>query len=1506
MLKFIRGKGQQPSAERQKVQRELFSFKKTIQHGFPNKPSSLAWDPTLRLMAIGTSSGVIKVLGKPGVEFYGQHQNNESAVTNIVFLPNQGRLVSLCADNSIHLWEINEINGTTTLEEKKIQSLEGKLKKISACHLESSAEHLLLGTEGGNIYLLNLETFEMSDTIIYQDVVMQNVPEDYKKNPGAVEAIAEQPGNPDRILIGYNKGLMVLWNRKTPGADQTYISSQQLESVCWHSSGKKFSSSHNDGSYAFWDVDVGDKPSEEPTTLYGPFSCKSVTKFLWKPTAKDDYMLFSGGMPRSSFSDRHTISVLHGKKHVVFDFTSKVIDFFTIDAAPKDSEESNEGGDGNPDAPEALIVLAEEELVAIDLRSEDWLQIPLPYLAPLHGSAITCVHHVSNVPDALWVKIDAAGREKTQSTYSDRAWPIDGGHIQEEAKEASENGTTDVNGDKELLLTGHEDGSIRFWDSNGISLKLLYKFSSSELFTSEEGIEALDSPIANGTTQEDEEESWPPFRKVGTFDPYSDDPRLAIKKISLCPQSGTLAIAGTAGHIIIAKVVSEPQGDGDIIPAEPEVKLITMNIVSDRDGFLWKGHDPLSLRKTASENCLPVGFRASAVLQLHPPAAVTSLALHSQWGVVAAGTAHGLALFDYKKVKPIITKCTLNPNDLSGAGDAPISRRKSFKKSLRESFRRLRKGRSQRSPAGEKRGSATATSPGGPSDRKRKDLWSAEKGLHVQDSKLSSSPSKDNLDKTNASPSPVLLQDPCSLARRNSAPILSPYTSNFGSLPDDLAAPNTACALPVALSMPDPQTNRASTLDSRAMGEKVSGNIDQNSQSLRTEMNVSRPVLGKIGLECIKRTRFIKDVEREPKENAAGRKIDQPHVKGGWQRIRALVVNRRRATTPTRIAPWVQADPSLPREPSKWEEISNSSLVSLGLGASPEESSLLSLAFIDSSPVVTPASPPIAPMPTVASSLPTNGVEARIASLPLEEVENANVVPSAVKSSIAMYSPLSASGSGEMAAGDTAAPAASPTSPASTSGVPAPLSPAEARPIERQVEARPLEDSLGSMVRCLYFARSFIVSAQTTTPTLWAGTNNGTVFVFTITVPNGQKRMEEDVSCQLGKEIQLKHRAPVISITVVDGSAVPLPEPLEIEKGVAPQPDNSAPHKVLICSEEQFKMFSLPGLKPLGKLKLTAHEGARVRRVGHARFYAPHPAQTTSTPYSETCLLSLTNLGDLIILSLPDLRRQLVSSCIRREDINGISSLAFTRFAEAFYLHSSSELQRVTLSATKVTKTNCSLLLPENARPKRASQIIITPQDDIEVEVAVAVEEEKGEVLVEGVVAGEPSDESKQQESSAPSSESTVVREDESVVPKPTVNGCADVDEKKDNGPKENGGTLDDEELLDMTGDITVDSVKDHLITSMNDDKIVERKTEKFEISSSKVESSVIVKTTTISSSEVATVINSSGETVGQEESPNRTEALPSRSVLNEISVVKRRLMVRAPLAIMEDLEEVV
>ena len=58
----------------------------------------------------------------------------------------------------------------------------------------------------------------------------------------------------------------------------------------------------------------------------------------------------------------------------------------------------------------------------------------------------------------------------------------------------------------ELLLTGHEDGTVRFWDCTGVAFASLYKFSSAPLFTS-------DLPVSPN----EEEDEWPPFKKVKCF-----------------------------------------------------------------------------------------------------------------------------------------------------------------------------------------------------------------------------------------------------------------------------------------------------------------------------------------------------------------------------------------------------------------------------------------------------------------------------------------------------------------------------------------------------------------------------------------------------------------------------------------------------------------------------------------------------------------------------------------------------------------------------------------------------------------------------------------------------------------------------------------------------------------------------------------------------------------------------------------------------------------------------
>jgi len=61
--------------------------------------------------------------------------------------------------------------------------------------------------------------------------------------------------------------------------------------------------------------------------------------------SKEPMCIFAGGMPRASYGDRHTVSVVHSEKHVVFDFSSKVIDYFVICDADRRRRLSHSIGD---------------------------------------------------------------------------------------------------------------------------------------------------------------------------------------------------------------------------------------------------------------------------------------------------------------------------------------------------------------------------------------------------------------------------------------------------------------------------------------------------------------------------------------------------------------------------------------------------------------------------------------------------------------------------------------------------------------------------------------------------------------------------------------------------------------------------------------------------------------------------------------------------------------------------------------------------------------------------------------------------------------------------------------------------------------------------------------------------------------------------------------------------------------------------------------------------------
>jgi hypothetical protein len=119
------------------------------------------------------------------------------------------------------------------------------------------------------------------------------------------------------------------------------------------------------------------------------------------------------------------------------------------------------------------------------------------------SSQVTCSQHVPNVPEELWEAIESAGKAQTEHLYSEKTWPIDGGVLLNRRPVAE----VEKPKVRELLLTGHEDGTVRFWNASDVALTPLYKYNSSILFTGEH-LDVLEQP------PEDEEDEWPPFRKV--------------------------------------------------------------------------------------------------------------------------------------------------------------------------------------------------------------------------------------------------------------------------------------------------------------------------------------------------------------------------------------------------------------------------------------------------------------------------------------------------------------------------------------------------------------------------------------------------------------------------------------------------------------------------------------------------------------------------------------------------------------------------------------------------------------------------------------------------------------------------------------------------------------------------------------------------------------------------------------------------------------------------------
>ncbi|CAJ0947403.1 unnamed protein product, partial [Mesorhabditis belari] len=673
MLKFIRSHFHHPEKGSGNELLDYVNFEKTTQHGFPNKTTAFAYDPILGLLAVGTENGEISLFGADHF-IWTNTLDSHHRIAHLYFAEGTGVLIALTHDLGFHKFSISG----RSLNALSIDP-DPRLKKITSCAMfaNSSREKfsLLIGATTGMIYSLDVDEMTIAEFLPFNEELESRIT--LVNETQSVNAIDICRSDPNRLLLLYDQSVAVYdvsvrevlstWNLDTPPMDAR-----------WSLDGKTVIISSSDGSFTLYKQNG--EIQESPGIVFGPFPCTPVQKALIANTDHGQIHAFSGGMPRASYGDRYTVTTMRAGRTACWDFASPVLDFCFASS----SKDLNDNAHWRATL---LLVLTEEELVVISVGDKEWKSLSLRCLHPLHSSPITNMIHVSNVESNVWSKL--LKFSTSQSSHSN--WPL--------TYSPEIEGQRKVGNEKQLLLTGHANGNVKVWSAGEPSMQLLCTIETSREVA---GCSEEASSFIKNSTESDSEESdcqvsdeWPPFKKVGDYDPCSDDLRLAVQRIAFDPKSGTLAVGCRGGHALVYQLADTPQ------TCDPP-SILDCNLVKDQSSSIsptikaMKGVDPRdkALNYPTGYQPRPISSSSSSlIVQLSPCVPVTSIAVIDQRSMIAVGTEFGFALVDYAKTKIEFHISLLDQHDLADAGalDESLSRFKSMKKSIRQSFRRKKK-----------------------------------------------------------------------------------------------------------------------------------------------------------------------------------------------------------------------------------------------------------------------------------------------------------------------------------------------------------------------------------------------------------------------------------------------------------------------------------------------------------------------------------------------------------------------------------------------------------------------------------------------------------------------------------------------------------------------------------------------------------------------------------------------------------------------------------------------
>uniref|UniRef100_A0A671XRJ4 Syntaxin-binding protein 5-like n=1 Tax=Sparus aurata TaxID=8175 RepID=A0A671XRJ4_SPAAU len=604
---------------------ENFQLCKTVRHGFPYQPTALAFDPVQKILAIGSRSGGVRILGRPGVDCFCQHESG-AAVLQLQFLINEGALVTACADDTLHLWNLRQRRPAV------LHSLKFNRERITFCHLPFQSKWLYVGTERGNTHIVNIESFILSGYVIMWNKAIEL---STKTHPGPVVHLSDSPKDEGKLLIGFESGTVVQWDLRVKKADFRIYYDEAIHSVGWHHEGKQFMCSHSDGSLTMWNLRNTTKPFQV-TFPHGKIqkdgrkeSCKPILKVEYKTCRNSEpFIIFSGGLSYDKAGRRPTLTIMHGKAITVLEMDYPIVEFMALCETPYNNEVQE---------PYAVVVLLEKDLIVVDLTQSNFPVFENPYPMDIHESPVTCTAYFAECPPDIIPILYSIGAKHKKTGYSQKEWPIAGGtwtlvtlqmlyklktsKAFEKPKQGEGRAAELVEEDPFAVQMVSWCPQSRIFCVVGISAHIiLYRFSKYDANTQIVSLEVRLQCESEDVISPSENENNPCFTESGSHSPQPHQQHP--------PSPGSRT----------------PEGNKDSIPCLK---------VKDR-----------MVR-------VPPGYQAELVIQLlwvdgEPPQQITSLDVNSAYGLLAFGNCNGLAVVDYMQKTILLCVSTL---DLYGAAD---------------------------------------------------------------------------------------------------------------------------------------------------------------------------------------------------------------------------------------------------------------------------------------------------------------------------------------------------------------------------------------------------------------------------------------------------------------------------------------------------------------------------------------------------------------------------------------------------------------------------------------------------------------------------------------------------------------------------------------------------------------------------------------------------------------------------------------------------------------------